>query len=416
LAVSSVKLAVPGYVLSGLHPEVERLIFRFENAGRRAYALKQKAVDRLMILRLLNREVGIPARYVSAAYDMIKALPPHVTFGGKKARRLRQQGKITAEEYRLRRNRILACRGEAAQKGNLCLRIKGGKLRVTVGDKRWVWLPIFIPKKYQHMVDRAESYTVLLKRRPDERGYDVRIVIDTTQPVHTKPKCLMALDINSGHVDFAVAEKATLKPVAFGKINCHQMLDAGHGKKEILTHRLIDKVRNIAKHYDAEVVVGKLHTAYTDSGHRFNRRLQGMNQFRLRQVMRYKLPNASINFQERSEAHTSVVGQELKTPLGLDVHKASAYAFAIKTLDYDRFQSLRNGLTALHEFCADEGDGIPSMGRIGGSELTVPHQPSLTRLMCNELGLLPSEATPNQGKGGPFSHERLQSSILQVKV
>lgn len=91
----SAKLAIPGYVLSGMHPEVERLIFRFENARRRACTLKQKAVDRLTILRLLNREVGIPARYVSTAYDMAKALPAHVTFGGKKTQQLRQEGKIS---------------------------------------------------------------------------------------------------------------------------------------------------------------------------------------------------------------------------------------------------------------------------------------------------------------------------------
>lgn len=414
MAVASVKLAIPGYVLSGLHPEVERLIFRFENAGRRAYTLKQKDVDRLTILRLLNREVGIPARYVSTAYDMIKALPPHVTFGGKKAQRLRQQGKLSAEEYRLRRNRVLACRGEAAQKGNLCLRIKDGKLRVNLGPNQWVHLPIFIPKKYQRMLREAGAYMVIMRRRLDKRGYDVRIIIDATQPLRTEPKCLMALDLNSGHVDFAVADKADLKPVAFGKFNCHEFLDARRGKKKILTHRLVNKVRNIAKHYDAEVVVGKLHTAYMDNSHRFNRRVQGMNQYAIRQIMRYKLPLDGVGFKERSETNTSVVGQKLKTPLGLDVHKASAYAFAIKTVDYPRFQSLRNGLTALHEFCADEGDGIPSTGRVGGSELTVPHQ-ALTRLMCNELGLLPREATPNQGKGG-VGHTDLQSSILQVKV
>ncbi len=225
----------------------------------------------------------------------------------------------------------------------------------------------------------------------------------------------MALDLNSGHMDFAVANKADLKPVAFGKINCHQMLDARKGEKQILTHRMVNKVCNIAKHYGAEVVVGKLHTAYTNSGHRFNRRVQGMNQYAVREVMRYKFPNAGVGFQEHSEAHTSVVGREIKMPLGLDVHKASAYAFAVKALDYGRFRSLRNGLTVLHEFCADEGDGIPSAGRVGGSEQTVPHQ-SLTRLMCSELGIpLLREATPKQGKGGVACGD-LQSSILQVKV
>jgi hypothetical protein len=136
------KFTGPGFV-NGTHPAVEGLIFAFENARRRAYMMKQKGIDRLLILRQLNREIRIPARYVSAAYDSIKGLPPHVTFGGKRAQQLRQQGKLTAEEYRLCRNRILACRGEHAQKGNLCLRIVDGHmLRVNVGPAKWVKLPI----------------------------------------------------------------------------------------------------------------------------------------------------------------------------------------------------------------------------------------------------------------------------------
>ncbi len=414
------KVTFPGYV-PVLKPEVERLIFKFENSRRRGYSLKQKSreLDRLAILRQLNHETGIPARYVSTAYDSIKMLPPHVTFGGKEAQRLRQEGKISHEEYFLRRNRTLACRGEKAQKGNLCLRIIDCHiLRVTIGPNRWVKLPIQIPKKYRQLLRSDRAYTVLLKRRMDMRGYDVRITVDIEEPEMKPPKRVMALDINSGHVDIAVVDKTNLQPVVFGKVDCHGLLDVNKGKKRILLHRLVNKVANIAKHYQAEVVAGKLHSNYTNHRHRFNRRIQGMNQHAMRQIMRYKLPLKGCAFTELSENNTTKLGRKLSPLLGLDVHKAAAYAFALKTIDYPRFQSLLRDVTFLHEFCAYEGDGIPSRGFRGGSGLTVPHQ-SLTRLMCNELGiplLTPGEATPNQGTGGPFSNEWLQSSILQVKV
>ncbi len=411
------KFTVPGFVC-GTHPEVERLIFAFENVRRRAYIMKQKGIDRLTILRRLTCETGIPARYVSAAYDSIKALPPHVTFGGKKVQQLRQHSKLTRAEYRLCRNRILACRGEHAQKGNLCLRIVDGHmLRVNIGDKRWIKLPIQIPKKYRPLLRSDKAYTVLLKRRMDMRGYDARITVDIEEPEVKPANRVMALDINSGHVDFAVTDKVTLRPVVFGKVDCHELLDANKGKKGILLHRLVNKVANIAKHYQAEVVAGKLQSNYTNHRHRFNRRIQGMNQHRMRQIMRYKLPLKECAFTELSENNTTTLGRKLSKPVGLDVHKASAYAFAVKATDYLRFQSLLRDVTFLHEFCAYEKDGIPSMKRVGGSEQTVPHQ-SLTRLMCNELGipLKPSEATPNQGTGGPFSNEWSQTSILQAKV
>ena len=410
------KFTVPAFV-SSTHPEVESLIFAFENARRRAYVMKEKGIDRLAILRQLNREVRIPARYVSAAYDSIKALPPHVTFGGKKAQQLRQQGKLTRAEYRLCRNRILACRGEHAQKGNLCLRlVDGHALRVNIGDKRWIKLPIQIPKKYRPLLRSDRAYTILLKRRMDMRGYDARITVDIEEPEMKPANRVMALDINSGHVDFAVVDKASLQPVVFGKVGCHELLDANKDKKRILLHRLVNKVGRIAKHYQAELVVGKLHSNYTNHRHRFNRRIQGMNQYTMRQIMRYKLPLKGCAFTELSENNTTKLGRRLSKPVGLDVHKAAAYAFAVKATDYPRFQSLLRDVTFLHEFCAYEEDGIPSMRQVGGSEHTVPHQ-ALTRLMCNELGvpLLPSEATPNQGTGG-WPHRPAQTSILQVKV
>jgi hypothetical protein len=137
--------------------------------------MKRKGIDRLSIIRQLREDSDIPARYVSAAYDTIKALPSHVTFGGLELQRLRETGKITCEEYHRRRNRLLVCRGEAKQKGNLCLRIEeSGKLRVTVTEKQWVSLPLFTPEKYKPQLTEAPYYTVALKRRDDCSGYDVR--------------------------------------------------------------------------------------------------------------------------------------------------------------------------------------------------------------------------------------------------
>jgi hypothetical protein len=380
------KLTVPGFV-NGTNREVEHLIFAFENARRRAYMMKQKGMDRPPILRRLNCETGIPSRYVNTAYDTIKALPPHITFGGKRAQQLRQRGKLTAEEYRLCRNRILACRGDRAQKGNLCLRIVDGHiLRVNVGPAKWVKLPIQIPKKYRSLLRSDRAYTVLLKRRMDMRGYDARITVDIAQPEVKPANRVMALDINSGHVDFAVVDKADLKPIVFGKFNCHQFLDARRTRKRNLTDKLVNKVARIAKHYQAEVVAGKLKTVYCKGHRRTNRKVQGMNQYAMRQIMRYKLPLEGCIFTELSENNTTQLGRRLSKSIGLDVHKASAYAFAVKATDYPRFQSLLRDVTFLHEFCAYEEDGIPSMRQVGGSELTVPHQ-SLTRLVCSELGV-----------------------------
>jgi len=400
-------LAIPGSIDRSV-PEIEALMYRFGNARRRAYAMKWKGIDRLEIIRQLNRETDLPARYVITACDMIETLPPHVTFGGIALQRLREQGKISNEEYRRRRNSILACRGQANCKGNLCLRIEGNELRITTGDHKWIRVPIFIPERYRRYLKDNEAYTVLIKRHTNGNGYDVRIVVDVEQPETKEPERVMALDINSGHVDFAIVKKQDLKPVAFGKIDYHELLSARKGRKQILLHRMTNKVRNIAMHYKAEVVAGKLKTLHSRGRRRANRKTQGMNQFEMRRIMRYKLPLNGVRYSDRSESYTSKVGAKLSKPLGLDVHKASAYAFAIKVIDYPSF-------TFLHGVHANEGDGIPSMRLNGGSGPTALHQTK--SLMHNELCTqVHDEATPRikvwaEGSIEPFNHTVLHIGV-----
>jgi IS605 OrfB family transposase len=404
-------ITVPGFV-EGINDDVEQLMRKFGNCRRRAYSMKQKGIDRLEILKQLHQETGLPTRYVYTAYDTIKALPPHVTFGGLKLQRLRETGQISREEYYARRNGMLACRGDRSCKGNHCLRIEGNMLRINTGTYQWTSMSLSIPEKYQErygaFLDGSKPYTVILRRRPDKRGYDAKIIIPTEPLVTPEPKRMMALDINSGHVDFAVAEKATLKPLVFGKVNCSELVNAGHGKKEILTHKLVNKVGNIAKHYGAEVIAGKLRTLYCKGHRRTNRKVQGMNQYRMRQILRYKLPLRGIRYRDMSEAYTTQVGRRLSRPLGVDVHKAAAYAFSVKVIDYPSF-------TFLHNVHANEEDGILSMRLNEGSEPTAPHQ--ATGLVCNDLHAgACEEATPNfLGKGG-LEPNQFQTHILQVKV
>jgi hypothetical protein len=133
-----------------------------------------------------------------------------------------------------------------------------------------------------------------------------------------------------------------------------------------------------------------------------------MNQYTMRQIMAYKLPLNGVKYNERSEAYTSKIGRKLSKPLGLDVHKAAAYAFSVKVIDCPSFTFLRS-------VRADDEDGIQSVWLNGGSEPTVLHQ-TLMGLMHNEAGLLPAEATPQHKVGAEDTTMSLPTHILQVKV
>jgi IS605 OrfB family transposase len=413
-------IAVSGFV-EGINDAVEHLMFAYGRCRRRAYnakwKIKRKGLepDRLTIIRQLSGDEGIPARYVVTAYDSMDKLPDHVTFGGVMLQRLHESGKLRHEEYRLRRNAVLACRGEKTCKGNLCLRVDGDTLeglRVTIGDHKWITLPLRIPeryaKKYRASLNGSRPYTVLLKRRVDLRGYDARIVIEEDNEARPETQRVMALDINSGHVDIAVTNKDDSKPIAFGRFNCSELVNARKEKKRNLTHKLVNKVARIAKHYRAEVVAGKLKTLHSKGKRRMNRKAQDMNQFQMRRIMRYKLPMQCVLYADRSEAYTSKVGAALSRRLGVDVHKAAAYAFCIKVTDNESFTRF---LRSVHE---NAGDGIPNIGLNGGSGPTVLHQVACGNLVHDDAPF-GAEATPNQGEGG-VGYVNLQTSILQVKV
>lgn len=371
-------MTIPGYICEicdDEKEELERLLFKFGNARRRAYALKQKGYTRSEIVEILREEMGLNARYVRDAYDSIKDLPPHVTFGGLKNQRLREKGKISKEEYRKRRNSIVIARGEKNKKGNLNMRLDLEKmeLRINTGS-RWIYPKIFIPqkylKKYGHLLDGSAPYTVVIKRRNNDRGYDVRITVEV--PTEEKEGSrIMALDVNAGHTDFAVMDKRTKKLVAAGRISHHETQFVRSGKRDFLIHKLVDKIGNMAEHFDADVAVGKLNTGKFKSRNRkANRKVKNMPQHKLRRALK-KLRMRGIAVIESSEAYTSKVGRKLSPLLGIDVHKAAAIAFCIKLIDDDLFESMRRNPPGV---ASDEGDGSLRGRRGAGCGPTAPRQ------------------------------------------
>lgn len=355
---------------------IESLLRKFGNARRRAYnIIRKKGMPKSEIVKRLQSETGLNSRYAADAYNSVKDLPSNVAFGGKRNQKLREKGKISREEFHRRRNCVLISRGDKTKNGNLNLRIvdsDGGlKLRINVGNREWIYPDLYVPKKYLkkygHLLDGSEAYQVVITRKDGHlKEYEVKITVRPEIELPEKDR-IMALDINSGHIDWAVMDRKDRELVETGRIDCHEVLDASSNKTENLLYELARKIGNIAEHYDAEVVAGNLNTGEFSSSSEANRKVKQMPQLKLRQILSYKLPLRGIPFKERSEVYTSVIGQYLCKPLGLDVHKGSAYALGIKVLDRELFSNLRGLLL-------DDGDGIRRDGESGGCGPTAPDQ------------------------------------------
>ncbi len=238
-----VKIAIPGFIC-GIsdedRKELEKLMFKFGKARRRAYALKWKGVWKADIEKILQKETGLNSRYVKDAYHSIKDLPPHITFGGKRNQRLRMKGKISKEEYRKRRNSILISRGDKSKKGNLNIRLDLNtmELRINCCNGKYIYPKVYIPKKYLDRygkyLDGSYPYTVIIKRLDNDKGFKVCFIVDVeTSEVGSR---VMALDVNAGHTDFAG------KVVAVGKFHHHETQYVRRGKRTYLLHKLVDKV------------------------------------------------------------------------------------------------------------------------------------------------------------------------------
>ena len=409
-------ITIPGYICEISEEdreELENLLFKFGNACRRAYSLRRR-YTRSEIERILQDEICLNSRYIKDAYHSVKDLPPHVTFGGLKNQRLREKGKISKEEFHRRRNSIVISRGEKSKSGNLNIRLdlERMELRINTGHKKWIYPKVYIPKKYLekygHLLDGSAPYTVLIKRRYDG-GYDVRITVEVQTEVK-EGKRVMALDVNAGHIDFAVVEKEEPEVIATGRIEVHETQYVRRGKREYQIHQAIDKIGNIAKHYDADIFVGKLNTgSFKSDNRKANREVKNMPQHKFRQSLK-KLERRGIKVEEKSEKNTSKVGEKISTLVGLDIHKCSAIAFAVKSISYDLFKKL---ITLLSVVSPDEGDGS-QRGRRGRGKRADRPRPVLRTM---RFWASPQSGYPAiPGSWGLSILERLRADLPCLRV
>jgi IS605 OrfB family transposase len=385
----SVAITIPGYLHTLTETEQTALdeLFRdFGTARRRAYQLQRRGARVPDMEKFLSKDHYLNGRYAKDAIYSVRELPSHVTFGGLRNQRLREQGKNSKEEYKTRRNALLLARGEKMKQGNLNLRLnlQDMTLRITCPRRsrshRWIYPKIFIPSKYlakyQRYLTGGHPYLVVLKRRDNDAGFDVCITIMVECPIKDEAKRLLTLDVNAGHTAFAVVDKQQGQVLALGPLNHYETQYTRRTRRDELLHQMTGKIGNLAHHYDAEVVVGHLNTGkYKANNKQATRKVRQMPQYKFRQILRHQLTRRGIQVTKRSEAYTSKLGKELAEACGLDVHKCAAALFALKVGNYPLFRQLKTLILSKPENSSDDGDGSPrrSLAQRVLRELTAPH-------------------------------------------
>jgi len=259
---------------------------------------------------------------------------------------------------------------------------------------------LFIPdkymKKYAKYLDGSHPYSVLIKRKDDDKGYDVRITIRVECNVNEGSR-IIALDMNKSHIDFCVMDKKHKDVVAVGKINTAELQNTRSNKREHQIKKVAHKIKNIAKHFNADVFIGKLRTSKFKSHRKANRIVHQMPQLKLRKWIKHICVKNGVICEERSEAYTTRVGRILSPILGLDVHKCAAIAFALKLSDFPLFK-------LLSVVSSNEGDGsLRGRQKRGSSPTGTAQHDSRIRMKC-WAAMMPSFLVVGRGEmGGGYS-------------
>jgi len=146
--------------------------------------------------------------------------------------------------------------------------------------------------------------------------------------------------MNKSHIDLCVLDKHLKNVVAIGKINTAELQNTRRNKREHQIKKGAHKIKNIAKHFNADVFIGKLRTSKFKSHRKANRIVHQMPQYKLRKWIKHICVKNGVKCEERSEAYTTKVGRMLSLILGLDVHKCAAIAFTLKLSDFPLFKLL----------------------------------------------------------------------------
>ena len=94
--------------------------------------------------------------------------------------------------------------------------------------------------------------------------------------------------MNKSHIDFCVMDK-NKDIVAVGKINTSELQNTRSKKREHQIKKVAHKVKNLAKHFKADVFIGKLRTSNFKSHRKANRIVHQMPQLKLRKWIKHIL-------------------------------------------------------------------------------------------------------------------------------
>ena len=304
------------------------------SAMRAAYQAKQRGLQGNEITQAVKVRYMQPLnqRYVLDAVNRASMLrKPGVIFGGRKAWRDLQSGKISKEEWTQRRNDQLYSRGDRTRDGNPHVRVVGEKILIRDPSERGKWLEgkIYLPPKFKP--DWA-CYTVRVLYRD---GKFTAKISWNEEPLRrpVRPGAI-GLDINPDGVAVVATdghgnllnhryEKAQRLPFARAGKRDH---DIGH-----LAASIVDQAAEIGK----AIVLEDLKFRSKPGGRKFNRMRHNFVYRKLTEAVERRAEKCGLPVFKVNPAFTSILGLlKYAGPYSLNRHTAAALVIARRGQGY----------------------------------------------------------------------------------
>ncbi|NVM28295.1 MAG: IS200/IS605 family element transposase accessory protein TnpB [Candidatus Helarchaeota archaeon] len=291
-----------------------------------------------------------------------------VTFGTKGLFKNRSKGKLTREEFRIRRDASFVCIGKA-QGGvkNLNLKIlPGNELRIATFKKekgnraRKIIIPFSAnttkQKAWLQEIDQADKYTVCVKRqitRGDIRYYMyVSYEIPAPTPKHGFGNGAIGLDFNYDFVSLTNVD-ARGRLLSYQTIKFRNLHSYRKNRRADYASYKMDKVVNYCIHKRKGLVIEDLSFNQSFSyNKKLNRKLSNFKTSML-EILERKCTRKGVAIRRVHPAYTSIIGRlKYSRSYNLSVHHLASYVIARRGLG---FQEL---LPPLHKWLLSQVGGV----------------------------------------------------------
>lgn len=337
---------IHGEIWSEDFTQLDNLIKDFQSCVRFCYNRFHKEQLKFNDVRKAAKEKypSLNTRQISDAVVQGQALQTRhkdkkIIFGGRKSWEEYKAGRITKEQWQQSRDNQLYFRGDSTKSGNPNARVISNKLRITVGNRRFVSFKLFIPRKFKErlkqLLESGIAYNVRLKRK-DQQRFQVMIdyQVETPQTQITMNNGVIGVDTNPDRIAVASVSKDGNLVETKSFIN-NRILYGSRNKRDYDLGCLVKKVIQYAQEQNKGIVFEdlKFKKDFKPYERKWNRKKSNFVWKRFVELLERKCIEHGIEYKKVNPAFTSIIGKYKYRPrYKINIHESAAFVIGRRGL------------------------------------------------------------------------------------